>query len=152
MPAPPHFLLSFRATHSTPHEQHEKKIGRLSAGSCFGATGALHGGGLRKESVTCVTDCEMYTIEGKALRRIARCVRAVLGLLPPLRVRGDLALSRSWRQNLMRGMELVLAICMGSSSSSAPLFLFLVGCAGRRPMGLPGAFWLLRVVAGCIRV
>ena len=51
-----------------------KKVGRLIAGSCFGATAALHGGGLRQESVTCVTDCEMYTIEGKALRRIARCV------------------------------------------------------------------------------
>ncbi|CAM9948823.1 unnamed protein product [Scytosiphon promiscuus] len=48
------------------------EVGRLSAGSCFGATAALHGGGLRTESVTCVTDCEIYTIEGKALRRIAR--------------------------------------------------------------------------------
>ncbi|CAM9795540.1 unnamed protein product, partial [Ectocarpus sp. 12 AP-2014] len=48
------------------------EVGRLSAGSCFGAMAALHGGGVRRESVTCVTDCEMYTIEGKALRRIAR--------------------------------------------------------------------------------
>eukprot|EP00903_Cladosiphon_okamuranus_P007630 g7399.t1 len=48
------------------------EVGRLSAGSCFGAMAALYAGGLRRESVTCVTDCEMYTIEGAALRRISR--------------------------------------------------------------------------------
>eukprot|EP00752_Nemacystus_decipiens_P002973 g2761.t1 len=48
------------------------EVGRLTAGSCFGAMAALHAGGHRRESVTCVTDCEMYTIEGSALRRLSR--------------------------------------------------------------------------------
>lgn len=58
--------------HVFPDVFRSRQVGRLSVGSCFGATAALHGGGVRRESVTCVTDCEMYTIEGKALRRIAR--------------------------------------------------------------------------------
>lgn len=45
----------------------------MIAGSCFGATAALHGR-RQKETVTCVTDCEMYTIGGNALRQIARYV------------------------------------------------------------------------------
>ena len=48
-----------------------RKVGVLGAGSCFGATAALHSG-RQREAVTCVTDCEMYTIEGKMLRHLAR--------------------------------------------------------------------------------
>lgn len=51
----------------------ECKVGRMIAGSCFGATAALHGR-RQKETVTCVTDCEMYTIGGNALKQIARYV------------------------------------------------------------------------------
>lgn len=53
----------------------------MSAGSCFGVSAALQHGP-RRHSVTCVTDCEMYTVEGKTLRVIARylCLESSLFL------------------------------------------------------------------------
>ncbi|CAM9544189.1 unnamed protein product [Pylaiella littoralis] len=74
------------------------EVGRLSAGSCFGATAALHCGGLRRESVTCVTDCEMYTIEGKALRRIARAFPGPMSELKAESERSLFAIGRRRRE------------------------------------------------------
>ena len=47
-------------------------MGRMMAGSCLDATTALHAR-QRREKVTCGTDCEMYTLEGNALKQIGRC-------------------------------------------------------------------------------
>lgn len=49
------------------------KVGRMTAGSCFGVASALQHNA-KRHTVTCVTDCEMYTVDGRTLRLVARYV------------------------------------------------------------------------------